>query len=833
MVEGSVSDDGITAPQSRNAPCPCGSGKRYKSCHGSTAPHGIVEPDTKSAGLHSLMHSALAAQQSNRLEEAENLYREALLIDPAQSDCLHMLGVVRLMQFDPLQAEMLIKRAGDLSAWQSAELAHNYAVALTALTSARENLALTRHAAQIRQQRCSAAEMNPAVPIAFDVVVVAEDENEDAAASLASVDALPQATGRVLLLTPAPGAASVATAPTVRRWDANDPMGTLRAAIAHCESPFVVILRAGDVVDTAVVNGLAALANSGAGWGFGRASLRPDVTDPSTSDLWTSRFQAIESEPCFGAALLADGEVCGQLGNVLWRREFLAARLAELPTGVAELLDLALWQDEPMFVDSTLCHFQRRVVTARFWRTVERGSADRFLERALTEQEPGNPLAPCMAVGGLGFLQRPLRLGLGRRVSLPMLQRLGQLLTRSPVTAPLRTDGIEMIGFVRAAIGLGESIRLLAHSCRQAQVPFALADFPLASCARQIDHQFDDELAVRPTFRTRLICTNPDLLAEANFIDGAANHGEAYEIGYWYWELERLPPSWRIHGELIDELWVATDFVAAAAAKNIDRPIMKMPPPILPPEPKGLVTRSEFGLDNSDIVFMFSFDFGSYPARKNPEAVIRAFRLAFASCGGAARLLIKCHRGETQPAAQQRVRQLAAGDSRIRLLEETLTRQQLVRLQASIDCFVSLHRSEGFGLGMAECMALGKPVIATGYSGNLDFMHERNSLLVDYSLVPVQQGEYVDWQQQRWAEPDIEQAAAHMRRIYEDRTFAKALGERGRQTILQDFSVAVVAQRPRRRLDVINSQLAGGMHVTSRVRRSKALGGRAHAAMNT
>ncbi|HPT55817.1 MAG TPA: glycosyltransferase, partial [Casimicrobium sp.] len=123
-------------------------------------------------------------------------------------------------------------------------------------------------------------------------------------------------------------------------------------------------------------------------------------------------------------------------------------------------------------------------------------------------------------------------------------------------------------------------------------------------------------------------------------------------------------------------------------------------------------------------------------------------------------------------------------------------------------CYVSLHRSEGLGLGLAECMALGKPVIGTAYSGNLEFMRENNSLLVDYTMVPVKEGEYLDWQNQHWAEANVVHAAEHMRRLFDDRAFAHALGLAGQKTIREEYSREAVGRRIRAQLDRINTTLS-------------------------
>jgi glycosyltransferase involved in cell wall biosynthesis len=132
------------------------------------------------------------------------------------------------------------------------------------------------------------------------------------------------------------------------------------------------------------------------------------------------------------------------------------------------------------------------------------------------------------------------------------------------------------------------------------------------------------------------------------------------------------------------------------------------------------------------------------------------------------------------------------GDHRIQLLDRTMSRDEIFGLESVVDSYLSLHRSEGFGLGLAESMFLGKPVIGTAYSGNMEFMDETNSLLVDYHLTPVGEGEYPFPDGQQWAEPSEEHAAELMRRLVGDRAFGIDLGARARAHMQQHFSATAV-----------------------------------------
>jgi len=222
------------------------------------------------------------------------------------------------------------------------------------------------------------------------------------------------------------------------------------------------------------------------------------------------------------------------------------------------------------------------------------------------------------------------------------------------------------------------------------------------------------------------------------------------------------------------------------------------------------MNRARFGLSPDEFVFLFSFDFNSFVARKNPEAVIAAFRRAFADGTRGVRLLIKSTNGERFRDRLDALRRDVADDPRIEVRDAFLTREEMFGLQNVADCYVSLHRSEGYGLGMAESMYLGKPVIATRYSGNLDFMDDENSLLVDFNMVPLRRGDYPYWKGQSWADADAGHAASLMRRVFDDRAYASELGARGAASIRRTNSRAVCGEAVHKRLLEIERERAAG-----------------------
>ena len=264
-------------------------------------------------------------------------------------------------------------------------------------------------------------------------------------------------------------------------------------------------------------------------------------------------------------------------------------------------------------------------------------------------------------------------------------------------------------------------------------------------------------------------------------------------VGYWFWELEQIPGQWSDAIADVDEIWVATEFIATAMRGATDKPVVKMPTPIDVRLSRDY-TRSEFGLPDDRFLFLFSFDFNSYAARKNPDATIKAFRQAFEPARRDVGLVIKSINGRNVPDAVRRILDVIGGDDRIVIIDEFLSRAEVSGLQSVVDAYVSLHRAEGLGLGLAESMFLGKPVIGTRYSGNLEFMDDSNSCLVDCTLIPIRKGEYLyNDARFRWADPDIDHAAYWMKRIVDDAEFCKRIAARGQDDIRSRFTYANAA----------------------------------------
>ncbi len=271
----------------------------------------------------------------------------------------------------------------------------------------------------------------------------------------------------------------------------------------------------------------------------------------------------------------------------------------------------------------------------------------------------------------------------------------------------------------------------------------------------------------------------------------------ALQVAYWAWELDTVPENWKRLAASLTEIWAPTPFVSQALRDAMPVPVVDMLPGVSVREIEA-VSRELLGIADSEFVFLFMFDMQSDFQRKNPLAVVRAFQRAF---GGSdkARLVIKISRGASDPANLFQLRRVI-GEGKVLLMDEVVSRARVFGYIEMADCVVSLHRSEGFGLLMAEAMLLGKPVIATNYSGNTAFMNRENSLLVDYELVPVAGTGPIYEPGKHWAEPSVDHAAEYMRRVFANRAEAMALGARARGEATQQLSPDSAGARMRARL---------------------------------
>lgn len=333
---------------------------------------------------------------------------------------------------------------------------------------------------------------------------------------------------------------------------------------------------------------------------------------------------------------------------------------------------------------------------------------------------------------------------------------------------PLK-PGILFVGYVEAGLGIGESLRGLVNSAADAGLPFAIQPHNVNAETRFIGRFREDHYDAQNAYEITVIECTVDELSGAIAALGPRLTSGTRTIFRTYWELPEAPRHWAPLLQSVDEIWAPTRFVADAFRQIFDGPITIVPPCVDAVERQSR-PRSHFGLQEDRFYYLFSFDYFSFLARKNPLGVVEAFEKAFPRGDEPVGLVIKSTGPENGfRKLRKRLAKAAKRDPRIVILDRNLPRNDMVGLLETADAYVSLHRSEGFGLGMAEAMSFAKPVIGTDFSGSTDFLSSATGYPVPYTLRPVRRWEYPNADGQMWAEPDINAAADAMMSVFSDR----------------------------------------------------------------
>jgi glycosyltransferase involved in cell wall biosynthesis len=356
-----------------------------------------------------------------------------------------------------------------------------------------------------------------------------------------------------------------------------------------------------------------------------------------------------------------------------------------------------------------------------------------------------------------------------------------------------RPGPVCVAGFHGSVLGIGEAARACAEALRLAGVDVVEWD---VSALFGHEVRLDCRASPEPPrdAASIVIFLNPHELVQLVAMTGGRPFQGRFCVGAWFWELEEAPRSWRPGMAYVDEVWAGSRFVADAVARRApaDLPIRVLPCPIFPRQAQP--DRAAFGLPQDKVVVLTAFDVRSGFNRKNPIAAVRAFRGA--NGDGRAVMVCKATGVEGAPALMAELQAEIGQAGDIRLMTDWLTGTEMASLLASADIVLSLHRSEGFGLLPAQAMAAGKAVVATGWSGNLDFMTADNSVLVDYALKPVQdsQGLYAGG---RWAEADVRDAAAKLKALIADPGRRQALGARAAADIASALDPGGIGRQAR------------------------------------
>jgi len=524
------------------------------------------------------------------------------------------------------------------------------------------------------------------------------------------------------------------------------------------------------------------------------------------------------------AELLADH--AGELLAAGWKPAFEPWAYATLPNGLAldddmrDLFALAQRRDVPLespFTDAGCDAFMR-------WLDSEcpiGAGVTWYLERVHRRRPDLRAAFPDLGGGDGRRLARWMETnGLGEE------RVLAELLRRRP--GPARSNGdavsaaraaggaarVRVIGYLGDGLGLGQAARSYVRALRAVGVEVETATVPAPMSGRDRDRfwtrrDVEWETGAEPAgpVAVEIVCMNPPELVRA-CRTGVVSAERNRRIGVWAWELDSLPTDWADAFPLVDEVWAYSEYVAQALRPSVPVPVEVMPLAIDIPD-----RHDDSAVETAPFTFLFVFDLMSSIERKNPLGLIEAFKRAFEP-GEGPRLLLKTSNGDNQPEQLERVKVAAIDRPDIDVVDEFMSAPERDALIASCDCYVSLHRAEGFGLTIAEAMAAGRPTIATGFSGNLDFTAEDCAHLVRWTAATVEDGDAIYPAGARWAEPDVDHAAALMRGVYGERSAARALGRRGRDHVAALLSPEVVGQLLRDHIATARTPSRGRIRAT-------------------
>jgi len=333
--------------------------------------------------------------------------------------------------------------------------------------------------------------------------------------------------------------------------------------------------------------------------------------------------------------------------------------------------------------------------------------------------------------------------------------------------------GINVSGYFRGEFGIGEEVRNFVKALKSVEVPNVLNNIT-ANNHRWDDNTFQ-KFEEKNLYPINLIVVNADQVEVVYKQFGSKYFQNKFNIGAWAWELPNFPSKWFSNFQYFDEIWTLSSFMADSISKISPVPVIKMTYPLEIDEKKLINNKSKFSLKKNNFVFLFIFDFYSIFQRKNPISTIDAFKKAFSENDNVT-LIIKCINGSQFPSEFKKMMQ-SCNRKNIRVISDHLNKDEILSLLASSDSYISLHRSEGVGLTIAEAMIAGKPVIATAYGGNNDFMNLNNSFPIKYEKVELERDYGPYTKGNTWAEPDIDHAASQMKYIYENPDYAKKIGQ--------------------------------------------------------
>lgn len=350
--------------------------------------------------------------------------------------------------------------------------------------------------------------------------------------------------------------------------------------------------------------------------------------------------------------------------------------------------------------------------------------------------------------------------------------------------------GINLICDIKAETGLGQSARILAHMLQESGIPFTIIQISQTGQLAHSENEWDAYIEEKPRYDTNLIHINMNewplkyCEIETSVFDCRRN------IAYWLWELQTLPKQWLPCIDTVDEIWAPSEFICNCMRNYTQKTVVKIPYNICIKEPVAH-DRSYFGLEEDVFYYLFMYDFKSVSARKNPDGMLKAFCDAFSAEEANRKkigLIIKINHIEEKKLLE--LKKNLQNYQYIQYITQNLDRSEVESLESCADVYISLHRSEGFGLPAAEAMYLGKPVIATDWSATTEFMDVDSACLVKYDLVKLTEkiGPYDKGSE--WAEPNVDHARRYIRLLHDNIDYRNVISRKAQAKIRCQLGIA-------------------------------------------
>lgn len=397
------------------------------------------------------------------------------------------------------------------------------------------------------------------------------------------------------------------------------------------------------------------------------------------------------------------------------------------------------------------------------------------------------------------WIKKLLPIGMLRSMKMRYLERMIRNYKKESVDRArllAKEAGVNLIGDIRAEIGLGQSMRLLANELELSKYPFGIYDFQLGGHLRREDHSWDCRMREDCPYRMNLFHVNPQEVGMAYLYLDKEIWRDRYNIAFWLWELEEFPEEYIETIKFFDEIWTPSEFASSSIRKVTDKPVYTIPYYVLATADEKF-DRAYFELPEDKFLYLIMYDTNSTMARKNPVGALEAYKRAFPQEEKEVGLVIKVNNATEEDL--RIIREQIGEERNVYFITRTLDKIQVNSLIKTVDVFVSLHCAEGFGLVMAEAMLLGTVCVATDWSSNTEFMNREVACMVSYHKAEIEStaGNYKKGCM--WAKADVEEAAGYLRKLYEDRAYyeqlAAAAKRKAEECLGKDRIVSLLEQR--------------------------------------